>query len=85
MRINGFRCDACCKEHLLETAFSPLHQTMGEILPTDWFFVGHGSQGKEPPMFCSVECLSAWASKQIAAREPKEVMPEERHRYDKDW
>ncbi len=84
MRINGFRCDACCKEYLLETEFSPLHQTMGEILPTDWFFVGHGKQGKEPLMFCSVACLADWASKQIAARSDKEVVPEERTRW-KDW
>ena len=86
MRINGFRCDVCCKEQLLD-APDFLRQTMGELLPTDWYLANHGKfePGKEPLMLCSVECLSDWASKQIAAREPKEVMPEERHWYDKDW
>ncbi len=83
MRINGFRCDACCKEHLLD-APDFMRLSMGEVLPTDWFFVSHGKQGKEPLMFCSVECLGDWANKQTAAREPKEVVPEE-HASWKDW
>ncbi len=76
MRINGFRCDACCKEHLFE-APDFLRQTMGEILPTDWYLVNHGKfePGKEPVMVCSIKCLADWTQKQLP--EPNEVVPEE--------
>jgi len=83
MRINGFRCDACCKEHLL-AAPDLMRQSMREELPTDWFFVSHGKEGKEPLMFCAVECLADWANKQTVAREPKEVVPEEPTRWN-NW
>ncbi len=83
MRINGFRCDACCKEHLLD-APDFLRQTM--ILPTDWYLVNHGKfePGKEPLMFCSVKCLADWAEKQITGL--REVVPTtEEHPRWKDW
>ncbi len=74
MRINGFRCDACSKEHLFEAAF--LMQNTGmELLPADWFIVHHGKQGEVPVMVCSLQCLADWASKQIGVS--KEVVPEE--------
>ncbi len=93
MRINGFRCDACCKEHLLETMNIMLDFTEG--FPGDWFILhrGKSGQGKEPLIFCSVKCLSDWAEKQnLTARELKEVealpgrdlLPEENTRW-KNW
>ena len=93
MRINGFRCDTCCKEYLLDAREAT--NRMGELLPTDWYIANHGKfeSGKEPLMFCSVKCLSDWAEKQnLAARELKEVealpgrdlLPEENTRW-KNW
>ncbi len=77
MRINGFRCDVCSKEHLFDSR-ELMTNMMGELLPTDWYLVNHGKfeQGKEPIMLCSLRCLADWTQKQLP--EPKEVMPEER-------
>lgn len=67
MRVNGFRCDTCCKEHLVE-AYRIL-QYHGEGLPAEWFIVsqGHLRPDQEPLLFCSVECLAQWAEKQVIA------------------
>lgn len=84
MRINGYRCDSCCKEHLLDPAFA--RSSMGEVIPTDWYFLSHGEQGysKEPLMFCSVKCLWDWSEKQITGLREVKALPEENTRW-KDW
>ena len=68
MRVNGFRCDVCCKEHLLDPSL--ILQSYREALPAEWFIVSQGpyKQDKpwdqqEPLMFCSVACLAQWAEK----------------------
>jgi hypothetical protein len=57
MRINGYRCDGCGKEHLLEAYRIPSFH--GEMLPDEWFLVHHGKYApdKEPWLFCSKKCL----------------------------
>lgn len=75
MRVNGFRCDTCCKEHLLDPTL--ILQSYREALPAEWFMVSQGPYKKdkpwdqqEPLLFCSTACLAQWAEKQvIAARE----------------
>ena len=70
MRVNGFRCDVCCKEHLVDPTI--IFQHYGELMPNDWFMLSKGrpEHGKEPLLFCSVACLLQWAEKQvIIARE----------------
>ena len=64
MRLNGFRCDVCCKEHLLEPTVT-FHSVTG-VLPDDWFMLWRGKYGdaKEPVLFCSVACIVQWAEKQ---------------------
>ena len=73
MRINGYRCDACCKEHLLES--KSLTQSFSEGFPGDWFMLAHGqhSHEREPLLFCSVKCLWDWSEKQITGL--REVVP----------
>lgn len=87
MRVNGFRCDTCCKEHLLEPTLIP--NSYFQALPAEWFLLSQGrpEQDKEPLMFCSVECLAQWTEKQIiVARELKEVVPlVEEHTRWKNW
>jgi len=80
MRINGYRCDVCCKEHLFDGRELATHM-MGELLPTDWYLVNHGKfePGKEPVMVCSLQCLADWTQKQLP--EPSEVMPEPRENW----
>ena len=85
MRINGFRCDACCKEHLIEPTVQ--QQNIVQGMPDAWFTLWHGKleNGHVPLMFCSLKCLSDWVSKQlIGASVPKEVVPEERKRWE-NW
>lgn len=59
MRINGYRCDGCGTEHLLD----PNHQQLiyrGESLPDTWFIVSQGGSytpDREPWLFCSRTCL----------------------------
>ena len=74
MRVNGFRCDVCCKEHLLEPSL--ILQSYRDALPAEWFIVSQGPYkqdkpwGQEPLLFCSAACLAQWAEKQVvAARE----------------
>ena len=69
MRINGFRCDTCCKEHLVDPTL--ILQSYREALPAAWFMVSQGPYKKdkpwdqqEPLLFCSVACLAQWAEKQ---------------------
>lgn len=64
MRLNGFRCDVCCKEHLLEPSL--VLASYYDYLPDGWFLLSQGrpEHGKEPLMFCSVACLAQWAEKQ---------------------
>lgn len=76
MRVNGFRCDACCKEHLL--APSRVLQYHGEGLPSDWLIVNYGSHldnhvAEQPMIFCSKKCLGDWVEKENGAKEPKET------------
>lgn len=59
MRINGYRCDGCGKEHLLGPYTIP--QDYGSHLPHSWYVVMPGGeqwQGKMVPwIFCSLDCL----------------------------
>lgn len=57
MRVNGFRCDHCGKEHLLEPSRTP--QFFSEGIPGDWYIVTRGgwNGNQEPLLFCSSECL----------------------------
>jgi hypothetical protein len=65
MRINGFRCDTCHKEHLIN--FNPARQYFyGEVLPSTWFIVARGGKQfgeEEPQIFCGVTCLRDYARK----------------------
>lgn len=70
MRLNGFRCDVCCKEHLLDPTL--ILQSYREVLPAEWFMVSQGPYKKdkpwdqqEPLLFCSVQCLHDWAAKKL--------------------
>ena len=66
MRINGYRCDACCKEHLLDPTIISMTVTQG--MPDAWFTLWQGKleNSKEPHiMFCSLKCLSDWVEKQL--------------------
>src|SRR6266852_5908762 len=72
MRVNGFRCDVCCKEHLL-TKDLMFQGVSPELLPKGWLILwpcgGHPSE-QTSMLFCSVACLLQWAEKQvIIARE----------------
>ena len=73
MRVNGFRCDACCKEHLLDPTL--IFQHANDVMPDDWFIVSKGKwqNGKEPVLCCSLKCLSDWVEKQLIAASPKEI------------
>ena len=73
MRINGYRCDACCKEHLLEPYREFNHYS--EHLPAEWYIVSRGNvyETEELPWtFCSVQCLHDWTAKKLPLP-PKEV------------
>lgn len=68
MRVNGYRCDNCEKEHLLEP--TRIVQYNGEGLPDGWYVV-HKDLNKgvaresEPLLFCCISCLYQWASNQM--------------------
>ena len=70
MRLNGFRCDTCCKEHLLEPTLTFHHVT--NVIPDDWYmlWLGKYEDDKEPLLFCSVACVAQWAEKQVIAAVP---------------
>ena len=75
MRLNGFRCDTCCKEHLLDPTL--ILQSYREVLPAEWFMVSQGPYPKdkpwdqqEPLLFCSVACIAQWAEKHVIAAVP---------------
>ena len=74
MRINGLRCDACCKEHLFDyTIMEPTYQ----LLPPGWFLLmcGPSTPNNDALVFCSVACLYDWAQKQIiVAKERAEAI-----------
>ncbi len=76
MRLNGFRCDVCCKEHLLDPTL--IIQGIVDALPNDWFWLYQGKyeHSKEPLLFCSVDCLSQWAGKQVAFDREAKQSPE---------
>lgn len=65
MRVIGFRCDGCGKEHLykaedLTWIFERSRKTtLYEELPEDWYNVFRGpiNETREPWVFCSEECL----------------------------
>lgn len=85
MRINGFRCDACCKEHLLESTH--LSHSYSEGFPGGWFILSQGAYEphKEPLLFCSVKCLWDWAEKQITGVREVAPLPEEQTRSSWEW
>jgi len=59
MRINGFRCDFCHKEHLLDPTLAVTHVV--EQAPPGWYVVFHNYQhhdsASSPQTFCSLACL----------------------------
>jgi len=57
MRVNGYRCDWCGKEHLIQPYEMP--RDYGEKLPPEWYVVNRASDlgKKEPLVFCRAECL----------------------------
>jgi hypothetical protein len=65
MRVIGFRCDGCGKEHLykaedLAQIFNRSRQaSLYENIPSNWYSVFQGSitESQEPLMFCSKECV----------------------------
>lgn len=66
MRINGFRCDGCKKEHLLEP--TRILQYHGEGIPLEWLVLwlnGHKLGNEEPHVFCSKVCLYEWLTNQL--------------------
>jgi hypothetical protein len=70
MRINGYRCDTCQKEHLIpNTSAASMRQSM----PDDWFLVSKGSmfETNEPLLFCSDSCLYQWSSNLLEAALPE--------------
>src|SRR5258708_7736052 len=76
MRINGYRCDACCKEHLLDPTIISMNVTQG--IPSSWFTIwpGQAEHDKQPLSFCSAKCLRDWAEKQVIAASPVANDPE---------
>jgi hypothetical protein len=69
MRISGFRCDTCSKEHLtgIDHARSAY---IGDCLPSEWFIVQLREKiPEEPLLFCSAKCLLHYAQK-ISEVEP---------------
>jgi hypothetical protein len=82
MRINGYRCDTCCKEHLLNPMLEHLNITHG--MPADWLILRiQLEQSKEPLLFCSIKCLWDWAEKQITGVKEVVPLPEENTRWEK--
>lgn len=72
MRINGFRCDQCKKEHLLEPTL--IVEWVGRYLPAQWVMVSQngnaqGDGHKEPWLFCSWLCLQTWVHQQGEGKE----------------
>jgi len=65
MRVNGFRCDTCSKEHLLEP-YRDMHSWTDGV-PGDWYVLWKGNprnSQEEPFLLCSLLCLSQWITKQ---------------------
>lgn len=71
MRINGFRCDGCKKEHLLDP-YRTL-QYHGEGIPVEWLILWQGGRkefgNEEPHVFCSKTCLHGWLTNQLRSEE----------------
>lgn len=61
MRINGFRCDACGKEHLIDRTTAIDAYDVYRLTPDGWYVVSLGAPNttEEPWLFCSKKCLCA--------------------------
>lgn len=59
MLLNGFRCDGCGREHLIDAKHSM--PSYLDVLPASWYAVSQtaisGQQRSEPWVFCSIACL----------------------------
>jgi hypothetical protein len=69
MRVNGYRCDTCNKEHLMEAYQFP--SSHAEFIPAEWLIVFPGGEmnKREPWLFCSKQCLRAWLTDQLTAND----------------
>jgi len=68
MRINGYRCDTCGKEHL----FHPLIGLTSNGVPLGWFTVKVAAFLTGPTwIFCSTTCLSQWSSNRLREESEK--------------
>lgn len=67
MRLNGYRCDGCTKEHVLKS--TRVLQYFGEGLPSTWLVVGFGARDEDPMTFCSKWCLQEWLSGNLTAND----------------
>jgi len=81
VRINGYRCDRCSQEYLVNnTSIS----SMREGVPHNWFLVYHGKdmENREPYLFCTARCLSVWTEDKIEPtyeQVARAEMPTRRH------
>lgn len=62
MRINGYRCDGCGKEHSIgrPDPYRDRESEAFKALPPDWYLVSRGDRyhkGEDPWTFCSKKCL----------------------------
>jgi hypothetical protein len=85
MRINGFRCDACCKEHLLDPTL--IMERIPMEIPNGWYMVVRGLYRTglatdEPLLFCSKQCLYDWAAKAVIPIEVDPTLPDDSIRMD---
>jgi len=72
MRINGFRCDTCSKEHSLNGTRDNMNPY--QYLPQEWFTLQQGlltPMSSEPLTFCSLRCLYQWSSNRLDANTGK--------------
>jgi hypothetical protein len=59
MRLNGFRCDSCSKEHLMDPTLLTSDVYGVRFFPEEWYIVTRGpwKQDEEPLLFCSRACV----------------------------
>lgn len=72
-RLNGFRCDGCEHEHLLDSDNDQLTRYPYTQFPEDWFFVRQGRQEHSKVwIFCSSCCLIDYYILQAQVRQEQE-------------
>jgi hypothetical protein len=67
MILNGFRCDSCNKEHLLDPDVTI--QMYLPVLPVTWFMVSQPPANErnlpKPLVFCSPQCVIVHMNKLV--------------------